>query len=69
MLVEGEMIELGMVNGTGEGVGDVDEDVLMADVEEKNDGEGVADEDTMKQEGNGESGGEDVDADGEADDE
>jgi hypothetical protein len=68
MLVEGEVVELGMVNGTGEPVGDVDEDVMMADVEEKNDDEGLVDEDTMRQERNGDTGGEDADADGEAED-
>ena len=69
MLVEGEMVEVGMVNGTGEGVGDVDEDILMVDVEEKNDDEVVMDEDTVRQGENDESGGEDADADGEAEDE
>ena len=70
MLVEGEMVELGMTNGTGEGVEDVDEDILIADVEEKNDDvEGVADEDTVRQEENGDTGGEGSDADGEAEDE
>jgi histone acetyltransferase SAS3 len=70
MLVEGEMVEFGMVNGTGEEVGDVDEDVLMADAEEKNDDvEGVVDEDIVRKEENGESGGEGSDADGEAEDE
>jgi len=65
MLVEGEMVELGIVNGTGEGVEDIDEDVLMVDMEEKNDDEGAVDEYTVRQEGNGGSDEEDADADGE----
>ncbi len=66
MLVEGEMVDLEMVNGTGEGVGDVDEEVMMLDMEEKNGDEGVVVEDTVMPEENGENGGEDADADGEA---
>jgi hypothetical protein len=58
-----------MVNGTGEAVGDADEDALMVDVEEKNGDEMVAGEDTVKQEENDENRGEDEDADGEAEDE
>jgi hypothetical protein len=69
MLVEGEMVDLGMVNGTGEGAGDVDEEeVMLADMEEKNGDEGVVVEDTVRPEENGENGGEDADADGEAED-
>ena len=69
LLVEGEVVEVGMVNGTGEAVGDADEDALMVDVEEKNGDEMVASEDTVKQEENDENRGEDEDADGEAEDE